>query len=99
MYKRGKFIDRTKKYTYDEARKVAIQIAAEKNREICELIINLAIMAYIDLTKKPNTDEYLKLLDKYAKDYAQGMFSINDLKKYNRDSLNVKKIWGRFWKI
>lgn len=98
MYKRGKFIDRTKKYTYDEVRKVAIQIAADKNLEICEIIINIAIMAYIDITDKSDVDEYMKLLNKYAQDYSSGQFSMSDLKKYNREYISVKKIWGEFWK-
>lgn len=98
MYRKGKKVDKTRKYTEAELRKICGQITEKTVYEILQIVYSLAIMTYEDLETKTYTvrgekfykkdaDAFNKLLDKYAIDYANGDFKASEVKQYSYEAL------------
>lgn len=86
MYKNGKKINKTRKYTYDEMRRVAIETAAKINHEIADTFFHVSLMAYID-SGGTDTDGFIELLNKYCSNYKDGDYTKTALRKYNTDKI------------
>lgn len=91
MYRKGRKVDKTRKYTEDEMRKVCAATIGRTMHELLEVVHSIAIMAYTDLDTqkttvrgehfyKKDTQAYNELLNKYAEDYMNGYFKKSDVK-------------------
>ena len=86
MYKHGKKIDITRKYTLSEAKALFVGELSKQYIFIADLFCHIAIMAFEDCKDK-STAEFVELLNKYVKDYGNGDFSKTDVRKYNTDAI------------
>lgn len=98
MYRKGKKVNKTRKYTEAEMHKVCVENMTKTVHEILQVVHSLAIMTYEDLETqtytvrgdkfyKKDTEAFNTLLCKYATDYANGDFKASEAKQYRYDAL------------
>lgn len=87
----GKTIDKTRKYSFDEIRKVCHQYMQPALEKVSKEVFECCLMAFKDflLDRGDYTPEdmikYTQLVEKYSLDYKANDFSLADIKKYNRE--------------
>ena len=98
MYRKGRKVNKTRKYTEAEMRKVCSDTIGKTVHEILEVVHSIAIMAYTDVETqkytvrgehfyKKDTQAFNELLNKYAQDYMDGDFKKSDVKQYRYEAL------------
>lgn len=98
MYRKGKKVDKTRRYSESEMRKVCADTIGRTVHEVLEVVHAIAIMAYTDVDTqkytvrgehfyKKDTKAFNELLNKYAEDYLNGDFKKSDVKEYRNDAL------------
>lgn len=88
MIQHGKKVDKTRKYTLAEARKILVRDRVDSvTKKMLNPLIELAIMAHIDCQGQ-NAEVYRDTLKKYAIDYYNGEFSLSALRKYNTEDIS-----------
>lgn len=85
MYKHGKKVDLTKKYTLQEWKKLQVDNYVADNMQLGLTLAHIALMAYIDLEGKERAADFVALYEKYCEDYDHKDFKAKDVREYIKD--------------
>ena len=93
MKQKGKTINKTARYTYEDVRKVSAASIEKSVERAAKSIHEIHLMAFTDYLREhcPRIDikratlDYCELIMKYSEDLANGEFTDADVRRYNRE--------------
>ena len=88
MIQHGKKVDKTRKYTLQEARQILKREKVDSvTKKMLTPLLQLAIMAHIDC-RGESGEVFKETFERYAIDYYNGEFTLSAMRKYNTENLS-----------